>query len=192
MQHHYFKLYKPAGYLSQFVNNGPKKKSKKLLGELHTFPNGTMAVGRLDENTEGLLFLTTDGAFNYKITKGTIEKEYFAQVDGLITDTAIKELTQGVDISVNSKPYTTLPAKVKTIEAPTLAPPPFKIRDARHGPTSWVSITITEGKFRQVRKMTAKVGFPTLRLVRYRIGAVTINDLELAAVKPLDPLIIDD
>lgn len=192
MQHHYFKLYKPAGYLSQFVNNGPKKNSKKLLGELYSFPEGTMAVGRLDENTEGLLFLTTDGGFSYKITKGNIEKEYFAQVDGLITDVAINELAQGVDISVKSKSYRTLPAKVKKVDAPNLAPAPFKIRDTRHGPTSWISITITEGKFRQVRKMTAKVGFPTLQLVRYRIGSVTTNDLKVAEVKPLNSLIFND
>ena len=180
--HHYFKLYKPTGYVSQFITNDKKATRKRFLGALYPFPEGTMAVGRLDEKTEGLLLLTTDGAFSYKITSTNVEKEYYAQVDGLITDTAIRELQQGVPIGLNGGTYITLPCKARKIDTPVLPPTQLKIRNDRHGPTSWVAITVTEGKFRQVRKMTAAIGFPTLRLVRVRIGGETITGMKAGTV----------
>lgn len=177
--HHHYILHKPYGYLSQFVNNQTRRKNKKLLGELHDFPEGTMAIGRLDEDSEGLLLLTTDGKISEQVRRKTVEKEYYVQVDGAATDAAIAALETGVEISVNRKKYYTLPGKVSRLDpAPDFAPRGKKIRDARHGPTSWLSITITEGKFRQVRKMTAAVGVPTLRLVRVRIGAVHLGELK--------------
>jgi len=183
MAHKYFKLYKPYGYVSQFVTNDRHAKQKKFLGSLFDFPEAIMAVGRLDEPSEGLLLLTTDGNFSHLVRSKMVEKEYYVQVDGEITFDAITNLQQGVIITNEGKKYKTLPSKVsKFIIKPTLPQRAKKIRDARHGPTSWISITITEGKFRQVRKMTSAVGFPTLRLVRYRIGNITIELMDSAEV----------
>lgn len=180
--HHHYVLHKPYGYLSQFVNNQNKRKNKKLLGELYHFADGTMAIGRLDETSEGLLLLTTDGKMSHHITSHKVEKEYYVEVDGLITKDAITELEKGVIINIYGKPYNTKPCKVAKIESLKKFPiEKRKIRDKRHGPTSWISITLTEGKFRQVRKMTAVVGFPTLRLVRVRIGNLKLN-LEVGKV----------
>lgn len=188
MEHRHFALYKPDGYLSQFQTNQTKRKNKKLLGELFDFPEGTMAIGRLDEPSEGLLLLTTDGQFSEYIRSQKVEKEYWAQVDGIITDDAINQLQKGVTISSESALYTTLPCKVKQIETTTSLPPRGKkIRDERHGPTSWISITLTEGKYRQVRKMTAAVGFPTLRLVRVRIGNILLGDMQPRDVQEIYP-----
>ncbi|WP_370568428.1 pseudouridine synthase [Lacinutrix sp. WUR7] len=176
IQHHHFILHKPYGYLSQLINNQNKRKNKRLLGELYDFPEGTMAIGRLDENSEGLLFLTTNGKVSETIRSAKVEKEYFAQVDGIITEQAMQQLQEGVKIGINGTKYTTKPCKVRAVI--TVDDFPFadrKVRDARHGPMSWVSITLTEGKFRQVRKMTAAVGYPTLRLVRVRIGDILLK-----------------
>jgi len=181
-KHSYLKIYKPYGYLSQFVNHQNKRRNKKLLNELSDFPIGTMAVGRLDEKSEGLLLLTTDGKFSEYIRSSKIEKEYHVMVDGIITETDITELKNGLEISVDGKPYKTKPCKAKLLNEVSHIHQRF-VRDERHGPTSWLSITITEGKFRQVRKMTAKVGLPTLRLVRVRIG-----DYKLDAMKPAEVL----
>ena len=188
-QHSHFAIYKPFGYLSQFVNNGQKQNSKKLLGELHDFPLGTMAIGRLDEKSEGLLLLTTDGKVSNDICSGSIEKEYYAQVNGDITTEAIQQLQKGVEIGFNGKKYITKPCKAfKLLDIPNFPERSKKIRDDRHGPTSWVSITLTEGKFRQVRKMTSAVGFPTLRLVRTRIGNIYLEDMDVGEVKPMQHL----
>ena len=185
--HQHFSLFKPYGYLSQFVNNQTTRKNKKLLGELYDFPENCMAIGRLDFHSEGLLLLTTDGKISESIRSEKFEKEYFVQVDGIITDAAISQLKKGVNISVEGKSFMTKEATVKKLESiPKLPKRAKKIRDERHGVTSWISIIIREGKFRQVRKMTAVVGFPTLRLVRVRIGEFTINTMEAGAVKQLD------
>ncbi|MDN3593681.1 pseudouridine synthase [Zunongwangia endophytica] len=181
--HRYFKIYKPYGYLSQFITNEKPRKKKKLLGELGNFPEETMAVGRLDQDSEGLLFLTTDGKESARITGGGVEKEYYVQVDGDISEEAVELLKQGVEISINGAKYLTLPCKAYKLEnRPVFPERAKKIRDERHGPTSWVSITLTEGKFRQVKKMTAVVGFPTLRLVRVRIGNEKLNQMDSGEV----------
>ena len=177
MSHSHFLIHKPYGYLSQFVNNGPKKGRKKLLGELHDFPEGTMAIGRLDEPSEGLLLLTTDGNMSELVRSSKVEKEYYAQVDGDIYAAAIEQLSHGVEIGFGGKKYQTKKCQVSKIADPNFPPRKQKIRDAKHGPTSWVSIVLTEGKFRQVRKMTAAVDFPTLRLVRVRIGKYIMQTL---------------
>lgn len=174
-------MHKPYGYLSQFVCEWDWK---KLLGELYDFPEGTMAIGRLDEESEGLIFLTTDGVISERVRSRKIEKEYYAQVDGIITPEAIEKLQQGVEIGLRNVKYQTNSCKAFKLEAdPGFTPRARKIRDDRHGPTSWVSITLTEGKNRQVRKMTAAAGFPTLRLVRVRIGEVRLGDLKPGEVK---------
>lgn len=176
-EHKHFLIYKPFGYLSQFIYN--LKRNKKLLGELHDFPEGIMAIGRLDEDSEGLLLLTTDGMMSEIVRSKKVEKEYYAQVDGLINQDAVEQLKQGVEIGFKGTRYITLPCNAHIIEEkPNFPERGRKIRDERHGPTSWVSITVNEGKFRQVRKMTAAVGFPTLRLVRVRIGNTYINHLQ--------------
>jgi 23S rRNA pseudouridine2457 synthase len=181
-EHQHFIIHKPWGYLSQFVNNQTKRK-KKMLGELYDFPEGIMAIGRLDVASEGLLFLTTDGKVSQEIRSEKYEKEYFVQVDGIITQEAIEKLKKGVEIGFDGKKYTTKPGKAIMIEDPKFRLRSQKIRDERHGPTSWISITIKEGKFRQVRKMTAAVGFPTLRLIRVRIGTTILGNLEIGQVK---------
>lgn len=185
--HQHFKIYKPYGYLSQFINNQTKRRNKKLLGELYDFPEGTMAIGRLDEPSEGLLLLTTDGKMSDYIRSSKVEKEYYVMVDGIITDEAISLLRQGVIISINGKPYETQPCPVNILETLPNVPERF-VRDARHGPTSWLRIILREGKFRQVRKMTAAIGFPTLRLVRVRIGDVRLGTMVAGDVIALESL----
>ena len=182
-QHKHYIICKPDGYLSQFVNNQTKRNNKKLLGELFLFPKNTMAIGRLDELSEGLLLLTTDGKTSEFIRSNKVEKEYFAQVDGIINDDAIDKLANGVEIGFDGTTYTTKDCKAKRIEQlPHLPIRRKKMRDERHGPTSWVSIILREGKFRQVRKMTAAVGFPTLRLIRVRIGNIHIGAMNAGDV----------
>lgn len=181
--HKNFIICKPDGYLSQFVNNQSKRNNKPLLGKLYDFPKGTMAIGRLDEASEGLLLLTTDGTTSEFIRSHKVEKEYLAQVDGIITDEAIEKLKQGVAIGFEGTIYITKKCQAKKIlQLPILPTRRKKIRDERHGPTSWVAIVLREGKFRQVRKMTAAVGFPTLRLVRIRIGNLHLNNMTAGQV----------
>jgi 23S rRNA pseudouridine2457 synthase len=176
--HQHYIICKPDGYLSQFINNQSKRNNKKLLGDLGDFPEKTMAIGRLDELSEGLLLLTTDGKVSEYIRSSKIEKEYYAQVDGIITEQAIVQLKKGVDIGINGTIYLTKESEVhRVLKLPHLPIRKKKIRDDRHGPTSWVSVTLREGKFRQVRKMTAAVGFPTLRLVRVRIGNIHLGSM---------------
>lgn len=145
-----------------------------------------MAIGRLDHDSEGLLLLTTQGMMSHRIRSQHIEKEYYAQLDGDITPDAIAQLEAGVMVSIKGSAYTTQPCKVRKLDAvPDLPNRNQKIRDARHGPTSWISIILTEGKNRQVRKMTAASGFPTLRLVRVRIGDITLDKMQPGEVTPI-------
>ena len=175
--HRHFIIHKPYGYLSQFKYE--LKRNKKLLGQFFDFPEGIMAIGRLDEDSEGLLLLTTDGKMSEIIRSKKVEKEYYVQVDGLINQEAIDKLKKGVEIGFDGKKYQTKPCEASILgEIPNFGERAKKIRDDRHGPTSWISITINEGKFRQVRKMTSAVGFPTLRLVRIRIGTIFLNNLQ--------------
>ncbi len=185
MIHQHFKLNKPYGYLSQFKYE--LKRNKKLLGELFDFPQGIMAIGRLDEDSEGLILLTTNGMMSEIIRSKKVEKEYYVQVDGQITTEAVLKLQQGVSIGLNGQKYLTKPCKAFLLpKKPEFGERAKKIRDERHGPTSWISITIVEGKFRQVRKMTAAVGFPTLRLVRVRIGNFELGDLKFGSTEKIE------
>lgn len=183
MIHKHFIIHKPYGYLCQFVCELSKK---KLLGELFDFPPGTMAIGRLDEESEGLLILTTNGVMSERVREKKIEKEYYAQLDGIITDEALAMLQTGVEIGIRDKKYITKPCRAKRLEPqPEFAPRTKKLRDDRHGPTQWISLTLNEGKYRQVRKMTAAAGFPTLRLIRVRIGNFYLGDLKPGEVREL-------
>jgi pseudouridine synthase len=279
-QHLHLKMYKPAKVLSQFVFNHRKRRTRTLLGDyvkavaggVHDdgFPNnnvsGIMAIGRLDEDSEGLLLLTTDGKVSERIRRRSVEKEYWVQVDGRISDDAIERLRRGVEIRLPSSSscesggrfvkYITLPCSVRILETvlvektknyenkvedskpisirkmkfkgkcntcgkdghkarecdqnpavdtlqlkeggcetmsilvalPPGIPPSSRVAtrdDARHGPTSWISIAIAEGKNRQVRRMTAAVGHVTLRLVRVRIGPIVLDGMEEGEVRVL-------
>lgn len=185
----HFAIYKPHGFLSQFIYE--LKRPKKLLGLLYLFPEGTMAIGRLDEDSEGLLLLTTDGWMSEVVRSKKVTKEYYVMVDGLINQEAIEQLQKGVEIGFDGKKYQTLPCEAHIIDTPNLPKPTQRIRDERHGPTSWISITLREGKFRQVRKMTSAVGYPTLRLVRVRIGAIHLGNMQIGEVIPMDDLLVE-
>jgi 23S rRNA pseudouridine2457 synthase len=137
---------------------------------------GVYAAGRLDADSEGLLLLTDDGELQARISspRHKLPKTYWAQVEGSITDEAIDRLRAGVDLG----DFRTLPAGARRIEEPAnLWPRDPPIRHRAKIPTSWVELTLREGKNRQVRRMTAKVGFPTLRLIRAAIGGVTLEGL---------------
>lgn len=182
--HRHFILHKPYGYMSQFVCEHPKK---KMLGDIFPFPHGTMPIGRLDEDSEGLLLLTTDGMMSERVRSKKVEKEYHVLLDGNITEEAISKLQLGVEIGIHGAKYTTRPCKVYVLnEDPEIAPRRKKIRDNRHGPVQWISITVVEGKNRQVRKMTAAAGFPTLRLVRVRIGNILLGTLSAGEVREVE------
>lgn len=190
MIHRHFIIYKPFGFLSQFITNQKKGGKHKMLGELHDFPENTMAIGRLDVKSEGLLLLTTDGKVSdFITTRGKVEKEYYVQVNGQITQEKFEQLQKGVEIGFDGKKYQTKPCKVRLIDIPDFPERSKKIRDDRHGPTSWISVTLTEGKFRQVRKMTSAVDCPTLRLVRVRVGNILLGKMDSGDVIEVDKLL---
>ncbi|APQ19410.1 pseudouridine synthase [Maribacter hydrothermalis] len=184
MEHHHFLVHKPFGFLSQMSSGEDRQlRKKRFLSELYNFPKGIMPVGRLDEKSEGLLLMTTDGKLSDTINSSGIEKEYLVQLDGLITPESVLQLSNGVNIGIFGKTYLTKPCKVKLLNKPPELPDAHpSLRIGRHRPTSWIRITITEGKFRQVRKMTASVGYPTVRLIRIRIGNFTLGQLKVSQV----------
>jgi len=182
--HRHFIFHKPFGFLSQFKC---EHDWKKVIGDFYDFPEGTMPVGRLDEESEGLLLLTTDGKLCDLMRAKDKEKQYYAQVDGLIDDAALEKLRNGVEIGIRGVKYMTLPCKAELLEnEPDFPARTKRIRDERHGPTCWISITLTEGKNRQIRKMTAAAGFPTLRLFRVRMGDVLLGNLKAGEVKEVE------
>ncbi|MBI3509800.1 MAG: pseudouridine synthase [Bacteroidetes bacterium] len=172
----YFVIYKPYGMLSQFTPEG----NKPALGSLFDFPKGCYPVGRLDSDSEGLLILTNDKKLNYELLDPGKKhlREYYVQVDGAITDEAIEKLCHGVQVKSEGKKYTTLPAKAKRIDDPSLPPRVPPVRFRKNIPTSWISLTLLEGKNRQVRHMTAAAGFPTLRLVRVHIEKLSLGKMQ--------------
>ncbi len=161
---------KPFGVLCQFSGEG--KTLSNYVDIKNIYP-----AGRLDKDSEGLLLLTDDGKLQHKISHPKFDKEktYLVQVDGQITQSAAEQLERGVKL----KDGLTKPAKVKIINDPDWIwdrTPPIRVR--KHIPTSWIEIKIREGKNRQVRRMTAKIGFPTLRLIRTQIGQWQLNDIK--------------
>ena len=179
----YFLFYKPFQVLSQFSAEGNKK---TLADYLKNIPKDIYPVGRLDFDSEGLLLLSNDK----KLTQYLLEprnkhqRTYYVQVEGLITEEAIQKLKSGVSISVDGKAYHTLPAQADILTKEPILPernPPIRFR--QNIPTSWISLSLIEGKNRQVRKMTAAVGFPTLRLVRYSIGDINVSGWESGSIK---------
>ena len=174
---HYFIIYKPYLVLSQFTSENEQQN----LSHFFPVPKDVYAVGRLDADSEGLLILTNDKAFNHRLLNPTFEheREYWTQVDGAIKSEAIAQLQKGVDISVDGKIYHTTPCIAKRLPDDIIVPPrnpPIRFR--KEIPAPWISMILTEGKNRQVRKMTAKVGYPTLRLIRHRIVNIELEDMQ--------------
>ncbi len=168
---------KPFGVLCQF--SGESEVLSKYISIKNIYP-----AGRLDKDSEGLLLLTDDGKLQHKISHPKFDKEktYLAQVDGQITDNAIQQLILGVKL----KDGLTKPAKARIVNEPNWLwdrIPPVRVR--QNIPTSWIELKITEGKNRQVRRMTAHVGFPTLRLIRTQIGDWKLGDIKVGKYERL-------
>ncbi|MEC7985771.1 MAG: pseudouridine synthase [Myxococcota bacterium] len=171
MKKRYILFHKPYGYLSQFTG----LTGQKTLSEFG-FPEGVYAAGRLDKDSEGLLLLTNDGPFKNQLLnpRSQHRKTYLVQVEGVPTAAALQNLRRGVVI----KGYKTKPCQaVLCTESPDVLPRDPPIRHRINVPTRWMRITLTEGKNRQVRRMTAKVGFPTLRLIRTQIEKAQLGEL---------------
>ena len=173
--HQYYIVYKPFQVLSQFS----PREGKATLKGFFPLPPDIYPIGRLDFDSEGLLILTNDRRLNHRLLDPTFahEREYWVQVEGAISPEALGQLEKGVVITIDGKPYTTRPAKAGPI-TPTIPDRIPPIRYRARIPTSWISLTLKEGKNHQVRKMTARTGFPTLRLIRYRIEKITIEGLQ--------------
>lgn len=173
----YFIIYKPYLVLSQFS----AVDGKKTLADFFDVPKDVYPVGRLDFDSEGLLLLTNDTALNHRLLdpKFAHEREYWVQVDGEITDAAITTLEKTVAINIDGKIYNTRPCRAEIFATTPPVPdrnPPIRFR--KEIPAPWIRLILTEGKNRQVRKMTAKLGFPTLRLIRYRIEALSLDSMQ--------------
>ncbi len=171
----YLLFYKPYGVLSQFTDDGGRQTLKDYIPVPDVYP-----VGRLDWDSEGLVLLTDDGRLQHRLSDPQYghPRTYLVQVEHIPDEAALEQLGAGVAV----QDYRTKPARVKLLSAePTLPPRDPPIRDRQNIPTAWLELTLTEGKNRQVRRMTAAVGFPTLRLVRSAIGQLSLNGLSLGS-----------
>ncbi len=182
----YYLFNKPYQVLSQFTKEGNKQ---TLADYFPNVPKDVYPVGRLDYDSEGLLLLTNDKPLTNQLLNPFFAhpRTYWVQVEGDITQEAVKELEKGVFIAVDGKKYKTKGAKAKIITDEVTIParnPPIRYR--KIVPDSWLSLTLIEGKNRQVRKMTAAVGFPTLRLIRYAIGSLNLNNITVGNYLEID------
>jgi 23S rRNA pseudouridine2457 synthase len=185
-QFKYYAVFKPYNMLCQFTG----QENDSLLGDLFDFPKDVYSIGRLDKDSEGLLLMTNDNSFKTRMLepKYKTPKTYFAQVDGAIIDEVIRELSEGkIVIKHNGKSHQVAPAVCRKIDDPNFPERSVPIRYRKNIPTSWVSLMISEGKNRQVRKMTAAVGFPTLRLVRFSIGNYKLGNMQPGDVIEIKP-----
>ncbi len=175
----YILFYKPYGVLSQFTDEEGRQTLKDYIPIPDVYP-----VGRLDWDSEGLVLLTDDGRLQHRLSDPQYghPRTYLVQVEKIPDDTAVELLATGVAV----QNYRTKPARVKLLAAePQLPPRDPPIRERQHIPTAWLELTLTEGKNRQVRRMTAAVGFPTLRLVRSAIGLLSLEGLSLGSWRDL-------
>jgi 23S rRNA pseudouridine2457 synthase len=170
--------------LSQFTSEGGHP---SLIDLDYKFSKDIYPVGRLDHDSEGLLFLSNDKALNQRILNPEVKlfKTYLSQVEGEIDATVLQKLEKGLEIKHKGKVHFTAPSKAHFYNEtlPEERNPPIRFR--KNVPTSWLTLAISEGKNRQVRKMTAAVGFPTLRLIRVKIGKLSLGDLGIGEVKEL-------
>lgn len=166
---------KPFDVLSQFTDQNSAEHSRKTLADFVDVKS-VYAAGRLDRDSEGLLILTNDGKLQAQITQpdAKTSKTYWVQVEGAPQEADLQKLREGVKL----KDGMTLPAQIEIMLEPKIWQRTPPIRERANIPTTWLSITISEGRNRQVRRMTAHIGFPTLRLIRYRIGNWTIDGIE--------------
>ena len=179
----YFVIYKPFGILSQFTGGEDTLKS------LGNFPPDVYPIGRLDKDSEGLLILTNDKTLNHYLLNPKFhhQRTYFAQVEGIPEPEDLKKLESGLDISIETGTYRTKKAIARKLAQPPALPernPPIRYR--KSVPDIWISLTLIEGKNRQVRKMTAAVGFPTLRLVRWSVEDLTIEGFQVGEVRQME------
>lgn len=180
---HYFLIYKPYKVLSQFTDED----GNSGLGSLFDLPRDVYPVGRLDLDSEGLLILSNDRKLNQLLLdpKHGHEREYWVQVEGQPSDAALKILEKGPAINLKGKQYKTKPSKViklEHIDLPERDPPVSK---KKYSNTCWLSLSLTEGKNRQVRRMTAAAGHPTLRLVRVAIGGISLQPLKPGEIRQI-------
>lgn len=187
----YFIIHKPYQVLSQFTLPGNAfagTGNKQTLQKFFSVPKDVYPVGRLDYDSEGLLILTNDAQVNHRLLQPAFghEREYWVQVEGLMDETAMVALRRGINIIIDGKPHTTKKCKVAPLPAQLQIPdriPPIRFR--KNIPDCWIQLVLTEGKNRQVRRMTAKTGYPTLRLIRYRIGGLTLEGLSPGGIREL-------
>lgn len=180
-RHRYIKFFKPYGVLSQFTD----AEGRPTIGDYVDVPN-VYAAGRLDRNSEGLMLLTDDGRLNHQLTHPRYEhpKTYLVQVEGIPALEALAALRHGVHV----KGRRTRRAEVAVLpEEPQLPPPPSHIGQRKNRPATWLRIVLREGRKRQIRRMTAAVGHPTIRLVRIAIGSIAAGDLEPGEWRDLTP-----
>ena len=175
-------FHKPYGVLSQFTSDGSPNRTLAEFG----FPKNVYPLGRLDADSEGLLLLSDEPGLNNRLLdpKNAHPRRYWAQVEGLPTSAALEKISQGVSIGEHQ----TLPCRAWLLDPqPQLPPrdPPIRVRKTI--PDCWIALELTEGKNRQVRKMTAAINHPTLRLLRVRIGALELGDLKPGKWRELSP-----
>ncbi len=177
----YYIINKPCKVLSQYTDTA----KNRGLGSILRIPKGIYSIGRLDFDSEGLLILTNDKRLNQALLnpENKHKRTYHAEVEGIPSSSALKALSNGLCINVNGKPYMTKKAEISALidyQLPERIPP---VNRVKHPQTSWIELVLTEGKNRQVRKMTAKVGHPTLRLLRVAIENLTLHQLHPGQLK---------
>lgn len=178
-----YRFWKPYGVLTKFTDAD----NRPTLADYVQIPD-IYAAGRLDLDSEGLLLLTDSGALSHRLTDPRFghQRTYWVQVERVPDDEALQRLRDGVDLSEGGRLWRTRPAHVALLaQPPDLPERPVPVRFRKSVATAWLALTLTEGKNRQVRRMTAAVGHPTLRLVRWAIGAITLEGLTPGALLPL-------
>ena len=183
----YYLLYKPYGVLCQFSDAG----GRETLAAFGPFQRDLYPAGRLDADSEGLVLLTNDGRLKHRLTDPAFghPRMYLVQVEGVPSPDALSALREGVIVDQKK----TRPAEVEPIGSdPALPPRPVPIRVRKSIPTSWLRITLREGRNRQIRKMTAAVGYPTLRIIRVQVGPLSIDGLKPGEKRMLTPEEVDE